>query len=74
MVLLERLQRQLTIGRGANVEAFQLEEPLQHLAGIDIVFDDHDGRHGVGQAERRPRASVMNVVKVWVISCGAQGF
>ena len=56
---LQRLERELAVRGGAHVEPFELEKPLEHLARVGIVLDDHHGRHGERQAERRPRASVI---------------
>ena len=53
---------------------FELQEPLEHLARVGIVLDDHHGRHGSDQADRRPRAAVISVFNVRVRSAGSQGF
>ena len=42
---LQRVERQLPVGRGAHLEALELEKALEHLARVGIVFDDHDGSH-----------------------------
>ena len=38
----EALERLLAVGGALDLEAFQLEEPAQHVAGIDVVFDDEN--------------------------------
>ena len=60
---IERVERQLAVRGGAHVETLELQEPPEHFAGVAVVFDDHDRRHGA-QAVRRSLACVMRAVRV----------
>ena len=44
----QAVERLLAIGGHLDLKAFQLEKPAQHVAGIDVVFDDeHSARRHV---------------------------